>query len=87
MHRLGLVFKLIIFLFLLIFALKNTDVVTVNLPFGSILSVPLVIVMLAFFAGGALFGVLAVLSKVFKVKRELARLSKEVRAHNSKEAM
>lgn len=63
-----------IFLCLLAFALKNTDLVNVRFFFDSAWQAPLVIVALAFFAGGALFGALSLFGTIFGLRRELAQL-------------
>lgn len=63
-----------IFLFLFAFALKNTDSVSVRFFFDSVWQAPLVIVVLAFFAAGALFGALSLFGTIFGLRRELAQL-------------
>ncbi len=65
------------FLFLLAFALKNTDPVTFGFFLDSAWNAPLIIVVLAFFAGGVLLGVLSLIGTVFSLRRELARLRRE----------
>ncbi len=67
-------FRAFIFLFLLAFALKNTDQVTVRFFFGTDWQAPQIIIVLAFFAGGALLGVLSLLGTVFGLRREISRL-------------
>ena len=69
--------RLFIFCFLVIFALQNTDVVTLHLLLGQTWQGPLVIVLLAFFAGGALLGVLSVLGVLYRQRREIARLQRD----------
>ena len=66
--------RVFIFLFLLAFALKNTDPVSVLIVFDTSWQAPLIIVVLAFFAGGVALGVLALLGTVFGLKREISRL-------------
>lgn len=73
-------FKILVFLFLLAFALKNTDPVSIRFFFDSAWHAPLIIVVLAFFAGGALLGVLSLIGTVFSLRRELARLKRMTRA-------
>jgi uncharacterized integral membrane protein len=70
-------FRVFIFLFLLAFALKNTDPVIVGFFFDSTWKAPLIIVVLAFFAGGAVLGVLSLLGTVFGLRREISRLKRE----------
>ncbi len=70
-------FRTFIFLFLFAFSLKNTDLVSLRFLFDMAWQVPLVIVVLAFFACGALLGVLSLLGTVFGLRRELGRLRRE----------
>ena len=70
--------RLIIFSFLVVFAIQNTDLVTLRLMPGQFWEAPLVIVLLAFFAGGAVLGVLSVLGVIFRQRREVARLKREL---------
>ena len=57
--------RIFIFLFLLAFALKNSDPVSVRFFFDTAWQAPLVIIVLAFFAGGAALGALSLLGTVF----------------------
>lgn len=68
--------RLIIFSFLVVFAIQNTDIVTLRFILGYFWEAPLVLVLLAFFAGGALMGVLSVLGVIFRQSREIARLKR-----------
>ncbi|WP_301101864.1 lipopolysaccharide assembly LapA domain-containing protein [Propionivibrio sp.] len=69
--------RIFIFLFLLAFALKNSDPVSVRFFFDTAWQAPLIIIVLAFFAGGAALGVLSVLGTVFGLRREVSRLKRE----------
>ena len=66
--------RIFIFLFLLAVALKNSDPVSVRFFFDTAWQAPLVIIVLAFFAGGAALGVLSLLGTVFGLRREVSRL-------------
>ena len=68
--------RLAIFLFLFIFALQNTAPVTLQFVLGKVWQAPLVILLLSFFAAGALFGVLSLLSHLFAQRREIIQLKK-----------
>jgi putative membrane protein len=68
--------RIFIFLFLLGFALKNSDPVSVRFFFDSAWQAPLIIIVLAFFAGGAALGVLSLLGTVFGLRREVSRLKR-----------
>ncbi len=70
-------FRLLVFMFLLAFALKNTDPVSVRFFFDAAWQAPLIIIVLAFFAGGAALGALSLLGTVFSLRREVARLKRD----------
>ena len=71
--------RIFIFLFLLAFALKNTDPVSVRFFFDTAWQAPLIIIVLAFFVGGAAFAALSLLATVFGLRREVARLQRETK--------
>jgi len=71
--------RIFIFLFLLAFALKNSDPVSVRFFFDTAWQAPLIIIVLAFFAGGAVLGVLSSLGTVFGLRREVSRLKREAK--------
>ncbi|MEI7614286.1 MAG: lipopolysaccharide assembly protein LapA domain-containing protein [Betaproteobacteria bacterium] len=77
--------RILIFLFLFAFAIKNTESVSVRFIFDSFWQAPLVIVLLAFFTGGALLGVLSLLGTVFGLRRELAKLKRVQQDESSKQ--
>ena len=66
--------RFFLFLFLLAFALQNTDPVQLRFLLGQSWQAPLVIVLLAFLVGGALLGVLSLLGMIFRQRREISRL-------------
>lgn len=78
MRTLVWVIRGFIFLFLFAFAVKNTDPVSVHFFLDTGWQAPLVIVVLVFFAGGALFGALALLGTIFGLRRELNALRREL---------
>jgi len=71
--------RLIVFIAVLMFALKNTDPVAVTF-YGTwvVQSVPLIVVMLSTFVLGALFGLLLTVPGSLRRRREVARLKKEL---------
>ena len=71
--------RIFIFLFLLAFALKNSDPVSVRFFFDTAWQAPLVIIVLAFFAGGAALGLLSLLGTVFGLRREVSRLKRDAK--------
>ena len=77
--------RALLFVALLLFALKNTDPVTLRFYFDQTWQAPLVLVILSFFAFGAALGVLACLTKLFAQRREIAALKKDLRARPAAE--
>lgn len=68
--------RALLFIALLLFALKNTEPVTLRLYLEHTWQAPLILVILAFFAFGAALGVLACLTKMFAQRREILALKK-----------
>ena len=71
-------FRIFIFLFLFAFALKNTELVSLHFLFDTAWQAPLVMVVLVFFAGGVMLGALSLLGTIFGLRREVARLGREL---------
>jgi uncharacterized integral membrane protein len=71
--------RLLIFVAVLMFALKNTDPVGVTF-YGTwaLQSVPLIVVMLSTFVLGTLFGLLLTVPGSIRRRREVMRLKKEL---------
>jgi uncharacterized integral membrane protein len=70
--------RLTIFVFLVVFAAQNTDPVSLRLLPGATWQAPVVIALLAFFVGGVSLGALSLLGVVFRQRREISRLKREV---------
>jgi putative membrane protein len=68
--------RIALFVILLAFAAKNTDPVSLKFYFELAWQAPLVAVLLAFFLGGVLLGLMAMLGTFFAQRREIARLQK-----------
>lgn len=68
-----------IFLFLFAFAVKNTDPVSLRFFLDTAWQAPLVIVLLVFFAAGAFLGALSLFGTIFGLRREIARLKRELK--------
>lgn len=66
--------RIILFLFLFGFAVKNDQLVTLHFFFGAQWQLPLVFVILLFFAAGAALGVTATLASLLRQRREIGRL-------------
>jgi uncharacterized integral membrane protein len=77
--------RALIFLFLLAFALKNTEPVSLHFFLDTSWQAPMIIVALAFFAIGAALGVLALCGTVFGLRREVARLKRDRKVDGDKE--
>jgi putative membrane protein len=67
------------FLLLLAFAVKNTEPITLRFYFDLAWQAPLVLLLLAFFAAGALVGLAATLTTILRQRRELQQLKREPR--------
>lgn len=72
------VLRLSLFLFMFVFALKNTAPVRLQFFFGQVWQVPLVLLLLGFFAIGMVLGVLAVAGALFRERRSAAALRREL---------
>ncbi len=83
MKKLIWVFRLFLFLCFFIFALQNTESVVMRLLPGQSVQAPLAIFLLVFFAVGALLGVFSLLGLVFRQRREIASLRRQVRTTES----
>ena len=78
LRHLSWIFRALLFVALFLFALKNTDPVTLRFYSDQILQLPLVLVMLVFFVLGALLGALACLPRLFAQRRELQSLRRRL---------
>jgi putative membrane protein len=76
MRYLGWVLKFLLFILLLGFAVKNSEVVTLAYYLGYEWQAPLVLIILMFFVGGAVVGVAACMGYLLRQRRELVRLRK-----------
>ncbi len=74
------VLKLLLFVLVLTFAVKNTAPVTVHYYLGAAWEAPLIIVLLAFFAVGAGLGLMAGLAQQFRQRREISLLRRELQS-------
>lgn len=72
--------RIVIFVLLLVLALANTQMATLNFLAGYSWPAPLILIGLAFFVVGLLAGLLSAMPSVFRVKMENGRLRRELRA-------
>jgi uncharacterized integral membrane protein len=82
MRIVSLVIKVVMFLLLLGFAIKNTDVVTVRYFLGMEWQAPLAFVLLVLFAVGIVAGILTSLGVIVRQRRELSALRRELRSQS-----
>ena len=68
--------RVLVFLLLIAFAAKNVEPVTLRFYFDLALQTPLVLALFGFFALGALFGVLSLLTSVLRLRREISLLKR-----------
>ena len=80
MRYLHWILRILLFLVLLGFAIKNTDPVVVRYFVGWEWHAPLVLVLLVFFVAGAVLGVMAAVAWLYHQRRELLQLRRERRA-------
>jgi uncharacterized integral membrane protein len=87
MNILGWIVRIALFLVLLLFAMSNTELVTLRL-WGANLAwrEPLVLFLLAFFASGAALGLLAIVPTLFRQRREIGRLRRTIDSMQSSES-
>ncbi len=80
MRLISWIFRILLFVAALGFALSNTGITELRF-FGVELTwrAPLVIFLLVFFAAGALLGLLGVVPTWFRLRREISRLRRELR--------
>jgi len=74
--------RIVLFIVLLGFAVKNDQPITLRYFFGYEWQSSLVVVLLLFFSAGAAVGVLAMLANVLQQRREIARLKRDIRVKN-----
>lgn len=79
MRYLSWLLGLALFLLVLGFAVKNSELITVRYYLGYQWQAPLALVMLVFLGAGAVLGVIASLGFVFKQRREILALKRELR--------
>ena len=82
MRLLGWILKFALFMAVLTFAIKNTDLVTVRYYFGGEWQAPLIFILMLAFCAGVVAGLLASLSQWVRQRRELGALRRELRSAN-----
>ena len=69
--------RIVVFLLLAAFAAKNVEPVALRFYFDLAWTAPLIVVLLGFFAAGALFGVLALVGTLLRQRREISNLKNQ----------
>lgn len=77
--------RIVVILLIVWFAARNADPVVLYGYMDSSLKAPLVLILLAFFGGGLLLGLLASLMTIFQLKREIRKLNRALQ-HKAHEA-
>jgi uncharacterized integral membrane protein len=80
------ILRILLFLLVMAFALKNSETVTVRGFLGYEWQASLVLVLLAFFGVGVALGLLACLPALFRQRRRISRLEREAAAARGREA-
>jgi putative membrane protein len=78
--------RVLLFLAIFAFALMNTDTVTLRFFFGRTWVIPMILALLFFFICGAAFGVLACLTRLFRQRREIQKLTRKLHAREDRAA-
>jgi uncharacterized integral membrane protein len=82
MRFLNWLLRAALFIVLLGLAVKNDETVKLKYFFGLEWETNLVILLLVFFAAGALAGILAMFVSLLKQRREISRLKRDIRLRN-----
>lgn len=82
MRYLSWLLGITLFVLALGFAIKNSDPVTLNYYLGFQWQAPLVLMLLVFLGAGMAIGVAATLGFVFRQRREILLLKRELRLKN-----
>ena len=79
MRYLSWAFRVLLFIVLFGFALKNSDPVTVRFYLGAHWEASLALVVLVFFVVGVAAGAIACFAYIYRQRREILQLRKELR--------
>ncbi len=83
LHYLLWPLKFMLFAVLFAFAMQNADGVVLRFFLGYAWQAPLALLLLIFFVLGALFGLLACLARMARLRRELVSVRRELRHRNA----
>ena len=71
--------KILILLAFVLLAVSNTQSTAFHYLPGQEISLQVIVLLLGFFVGGAIFGVLAMLGRLLALRNEVNRLRREIR--------
>lgn len=80
------IIRIVVIVVFVWFAAKNADQVVLRGLMDSTLTAPLALVLLAFFGGGLVLGLMASLMTIFKLKREMKKLNRALQHKSRDEA-
>lgn len=83
LHYLLWPLKFVLFAILFAFAMQNADSVMLRFFLGYAWQAPLALLLLVFFVLGAVFGLVACLTRMARLRRELVVLRRELRQRNA----
>jgi putative membrane protein len=83
MRYLAWFLKLVLFVIVVMFLVRNAEPVTVRYFLGAEWQAPLFLVLSVTFLAGVFLGVVAILAQVFRQRREIAALRRELQASGS----
>lgn len=83
MRYLSWLFRILLFVALLGFAMKNNEIVSLRYLFGYEWQAPLVVALFCFLVIGVVLGMLGMLDTVVRLRRELAHARAEARSKQS----
>jgi uncharacterized integral membrane protein len=72
------ILKVVLFLVVFLFMVKNTDVVTVHYYLGGAWQAPLFLVLAIAFGAGVALGLAACLGRIFRQRREIVALRRSL---------
>lgn len=80
------IIKLALFVLVFSFAVKNTDPVTVRYYLDTEWQAPLILILLIAFCAGAAVGIMTALGRVYRQRREIGGLKRELRSRPIQQA-
>ena len=79
------IIRVVVVLLVVWFAAKNADPIMLHGYMDATLTAPLALILLAFFGGGLVLGLMASLMTMFRLKREIRKLNRALQHKNRDE--